>query len=168
MCLSLEFGHTPLAESTLHLLSRADQQLVSWLSLRCIDGVRRQFQHTCGLRLQGRNTESREMLDDVDYLLVIIHIDQIQREQHAHGMNSAGRHDPESLINPQLEFSNQPFQARERRIGRGDTQTEETFAGLVVYAVCPSIHRGPDSSQVHGDKTFSKERHVAGKSNWPM
>src|SRR6266702_4818224 len=50
--------HCPtLPQPMLHLLGDADHELIARLSLRRIDGVGRQLQHTFGLRFQGRNSK---------------------------------------------------------------------------------------------------------------
>jgi hypothetical protein len=138
--LALEFSDPYFVDSILHLLRRADHQLISRLSLRRINRVGRQFQHTGSLRLYRRNAKSREMFDDVNYLMILIHINQIKRKQHAHRMDAAGRYDPETFVDLQPEPPNQTLQTRKSRVSRGNTQAEETFACLVIYAVRPFIH----------------------------
>jgi hypothetical protein len=46
------------------------------------------------------------MLNDMNDLMVLIHINQIKRKQNAHGVDPAGRHDPKALIDLQPESSN--------------------------------------------------------------
>lgn len=80
------------------------------------------------------------MFDDVDDLIAFVEINQIQGKQDAQRMNSLGRHNPQSFIKLEPYLSDQSFEARKDGIGRGDTQAEKALAGLVVNAICPSVH----------------------------
>src|SRR5258708_19627921 len=76
--------------------------------------------------------------------IVLVEIDQIEREKQSQCMYSPGRHDPYALIGSELQPSNQPPEARKDRIRSRDIQAEEAFARLVVYAVRYSFHSSPD------------------------
>ena len=129
-----------LHQSLFYLVSRADDQLISWLRLRRINRMGGQFQHARSMDFERPNAKSREVLGHTNDAIILIQINQIQRKQHAPGMNSARRDHPESFVGPHVEPSNQPFQALENSIRRGDAQTEEAFSCLVVYAVGRCFH----------------------------
>src|SRR6201998_1353797 len=130
-------------QAALHLLGRTNQQHVSRLCLRRIDGVGGQLQYARSLYLQGSDTERREILDNFDDLIIVVQVDQVEGEEHPERMNAARRHDPETLVRSQSELSNKPSEAREGGVSRGYTQAEKTFAREVVYAVRPSFHVAP-------------------------
>src|SRR5260370_17643820 len=69
-----------LVESICDLLNRADQQLISRLSLGRIDGVGRQLQYAACLTSQVRDSKSAEILDKVNHLIALIEVDQIKRK----------------------------------------------------------------------------------------
>jgi hypothetical protein len=92
------------------------------------------------MRSQRGDTKTGKMFDDVNNLMVLIQVNQVERKQYAHGVDSTRRDDPESFIDSQLKSSNQPSQARKGRIRRSNTEAEEAFARLVVDAVCTNIH----------------------------
>lgn len=100
----------------------------------------RQLEHACGLNSKWRNTESGEMLDDMNDLVVLIEVDEIEGKEHTQGVNSLRRHYPEPLIELELQLSDESFEACEDGIGRSHPQAEKAFASLVIYAVGSSIH----------------------------
>ncbi len=122
------------------LFGRADDQLIAGLGLRSVYGMGWQFQHTCCLNAKGCDAEPRKVFDNMNHFVVFIEIDEIQRKQHAQGMNSLRRHYPEPFIELEPQFSNQASEPCEGVVRRNNTQTEKALASLVVYAVCMSLH----------------------------
>lgn len=78
----------------------------------------RQFEHACGLNSKRRNTESGEMLNNVNDLMVFVEVDKIKGKEHAQGVNSLRRHYPEPLIELELQLSDESFEARKNGVGR--------------------------------------------------
>ncbi len=84
----------------LHLLGNADQKLVPYLGLRRINSVGGQFQHTFRVRSQRRNAKGRKMLHQMNHSMLLIQINQVERNQHSQRVNPARRDNPYSLVGP--------------------------------------------------------------------
>jgi hypothetical protein len=129
-----------LVEASTHLFDGADNQLVSWLGLGCIDGMDGKLEHAGSLGFYGRDTEAGKVLDDVDDVMFFVHVDEIQWEEDAKSMNSARGKDPESFIDPEPELADKTFETREGCIGRKDAEAKEAFPRLVIYAIGSFLH----------------------------
>lgn len=72
----------------------SDFEPVADLCAGTIDRVRREFQHAG--RFQGHLGDAKRanMLLDVDDFFVLAEKNEIDRKEHADGMNAAGRHNP--------------------------------------------------------------------------
>jgi hypothetical protein len=134
-------------EASSHLFDGADNQLVSWLGLRGIDGMDGKLKNAGSLSFYGRDAESGEVLDDVDDLVGFVHVDQIQRKENADGMNSTGGQNPEPFIDPEPELTDQASETGEGVIGRKNAEAQEALPRLVVHAISSSLHI---SDRAHG------------------
>lgn len=83
--------------------------------------MRWQLENAGCLSSERCNTEPGEVLDDVDYFVVIVQIDQVERKEHSKGMHALGGNDPESFIKLELEFADEALQTQKSRIRRGNS-----------------------------------------------
>jgi hypothetical protein len=107
--LTLKTRDSAPAEATFDFFNRADDQLIAWLGLGRIDRVGRQLKHAGCLDPQWRDAEPGKMLDDMYDPVVLIQVDQVEREEHTQCMNSLRGHYPESLVELELQPSDEPF-----------------------------------------------------------
>src|ERR1019366_2060394 len=108
------------------------------------------------LHSQGCDPKRGKMLNQVNDPMMLVKIDQIERNEHPQRMNSAGRHDPDALVGLEVDLADQSSQASEGRIRRSDPQAEEAFACLVVYAVLPSFHISPPKTSARGPQSSGR------------
>jgi hypothetical protein len=80
------------------------------------------------------------MLDKVNDSIVLIQIDQVERNQYPHGMHTPGGHQPDAFIAAELQPSDKPSQARKNGISGRYREAQEGFAGLVINAIGLSLH----------------------------
>jgi hypothetical protein len=129
-----------LIKAPSHLFDGADDQLVSRLGLGSIDGVDGKLENAGSLSFYGRDTESGEMLDDVDDLVEFVDVNEIERKEDAEGMNSTGRQNPEAFVDTKPDLSDEAFEAREGGVGGKNSEAKEAFPRLVVHAIGSFLH----------------------------
>ena len=127
-------------QAALHLFGGADDQLVSGLRLRRIDGVGGQREHAGGLNGLSAGAEGRKRFDGVEDPAVRIQVKEVEREEHTGLGDSAEWRQPESLTGLQFERFDPGFELVHRRVGDGDFKAKEALAGLVVGTVIPRFH----------------------------
>jgi len=137
---NIDGNRVDFVEAPSHFFDGADDQLVPWLGLRGIDGMDRKLEDAGSLGLYGRDAESGEMFDDVDDIVLFVHIDEIQREENAEGMNSTRGQDPEPFVDSKPELTDQAFETREGVIGGKNAEAQEAFPSLVVHAIGSFLH----------------------------
>jgi len=84
----------------LHLVGDTDYQLIAYLGLRRVDGVGRELQHAFRLPAQRCDAEGGEIFLEMDDLKVLVEIDQIQGDEDAERMDSAGKAPTRCLRRP--------------------------------------------------------------------
>ena len=138
--MSVELAESGAVEAAHHVLGSADEELVAGQGLRGIDGVDGKFEHAGGVRIDGRDAETREVFDDLEDAVVVVKIEEVEREQDPDGVDAAGGHNPETFVETEAQPADEAAKACEGGVGRGDAQAEEAFARLVIYAVGLSAH----------------------------
>lgn len=103
----------------------------------------RQFENAFGMGLERAHPKRWKIFDEMDNVVLLVEINQVQREKQSERMNPLGRDDPKTFVRSELEFSNQPLEAQKDRIGSLYIQAEETFARLVVNAIGFHLYHWP-------------------------
>jgi hypothetical protein len=108
------------------------------------------LQHARRLTPEGSDAKGWEVLLEMNDAVMLIQIDEIERNHNSHGMNSAGGHDPDAFIGLEAAPADQPTETREGGISSGDAQAEEALTGLVVDAQLLFLHELPLSREKQG------------------
>lgn len=107
--LPFNLGDRSSLETRLYLLDRTDDQLISGLCLRGVDGMSRQFEDTRRLSSERCDSEPREMLDYVNDPVLTIKIYEIKWEENAQCMHALRGNNPQPFVQLQLQLSNKTF-----------------------------------------------------------
>src|SRR6185437_13837004 len=139
-CQVLQLRNGCALEAAFDFIDRADDQLIARLGLRRVDGVGGQLEHAGGLNPQGGDTEVGKMLNGVQDFVLLVEVNQVEREEDSKGMDALGGDDPQTFVELELKLADEPFEAREGGVRRRDAEAEEALAGLVIDAVRWFLH----------------------------
>lgn len=134
-------GRAP--EPELHLFRAADHQLITSLRLRRVNTTDGEGKQTLRLATLRSNAELWICLDYVDDSVVFVEIYQISDRRNAECVQAFGTAKPATLVHSSTPADEDSLKAAKGIRSQGYTQTEKTFARLVIDAITLSLHNSP-------------------------
>src|SRR5262249_16662687 len=116
------------------LPNRSDLETVAHLGAGPIDGMRRKFQNAGGFQEHFGDTEGTDIFLDPNDFLVLAEKNEVDREHHADGVNTARGHDTQASteLGPAPGFPKQSDEATKVTVGESCLRSDEGFPSPVI------------------------------------